>query len=132
MFQNKQIPLKAGQKGVSLYFAIVILTVLTAVLLASIGISVSQIKIISHLGDSVIAFYAADSGIEEMLKDRENPNLTGYSGYLDLNENGAEDSGDSSYEVTVTPAGTNCSAQNYCAKSIGTYQGIKRAIEIKY
>ncbi|RLC39630.1 MAG: hypothetical protein DRH33_02370 [Candidatus Nealsonbacteria bacterium] len=120
------------QKGVALYFAISILSVLTAVLLALVSISVSQIKVIGHLGDSVVAFYAADSGIEEMLKDRASPNMEGYSGYLDLNENGTSDNGDSFYEVTVVPSGAECSAQNYCVRSIGTYQGIKRAIEIKY
>ena len=120
-----------SQRGVALYLAISILSVLTAVLLALVSISVSQIKVIGHLGDSVIAFYAADTGMEKMLKDRGSPN-TSYSGYLDLNKNGTSDNGDSFYEVTVTPAGANCSAQNYCAKSIGTYQGIKRAIEIKY
>ena len=127
MFPNSQ----KFQKGVSLYFAISILSVLTAVLLALVSISVSQIKVIGHLGDSVIAFYAADNGIEEMLKDRTNPNFS-YSGYLDLNENGTSDNEDSFYEVTVVPSGAECSAQNYCVRSIGTYQGIKRAIEIKY
>jgi len=126
MFNTKKL-----QKGVSLYLTIVVLSVLTAALLSLVAISVSQIKVIWTLSDSVIAFYAADSGIEEMLKDRESPNAS-YSGYLDLNENGVQDSEDSFYEVTVTPAGAECLAQNYCVKSVGRYKKTKRAIEIKY
>jgi Tfp pilus assembly protein PilX len=125
-------PTKKFQKGVSLYLTIVILSVLTAAFLSLVTISVSQIRIIWTLGHSIVAFYAADSGIEEMLKDRESPNPS-YSGYLDLNGNGTPDNNeDAFYEVTVTASGSNCSAQNYCVKSVGRYKKTKRAIEIKY
>lgn len=121
-----------NQKGVSLYLTIVILSVLTAALLALITISISQIKIIWTLSDSVVAFYAADTGIEEMLMERESPDLS-YSGYLDLNENGQQDeTEDSFYEVTVSPTGGSCDADNFCVRSTGSYKDTKRTIEITY
>jgi len=58
---------KFDSKGVSLYLAIVVLSVLTATLLSLLGIVLSQNKAISALSDSVVAFYAADTGIEEVL-----------------------------------------------------------------
>jgi len=125
--------LKISQnKGVSLYLTIVILSVLTAALLALITISISQIKVIRTLGNSVIAFYAADTGVENMLLDWLSP-VPNYSGYLDLNNNSQQDDYDDSfYEVTVTGAGPECDAHNYCVESIGRYRNTKRAIEIKY
>lgn len=110
------------QKGVSLYLTIVVLSVLTAALLALIGISVSQIKIIWTLGNSVVAFYAADTGIERVLMNMENPS------------NIPETSlGDAKYEVEVYASTTaQCDADNYCIISTGTYKNTKRAIEITY
>ena len=123
---------KKNQKGLSLYLTIIILSVLTTAILALVSISVSQIKIILTLGDSVTAFYAADTGIEEVLVERASPDPI--SGYLDLNDNGGpDDNQDSFYDVTVKiKTDPGCSAANYCIKSIGRYKNTKRAIEINY
>jgi len=120
------------QKGVSLYLAIVIMSILSAVVLGLIALSISGIKIVSGLENSVMSFYAANTGIERMLVDKETPSPT-YSGYLDLNNNGTPDNNeDSFYDVTVTAAGPNCSANNYCVRSIGKYRDTKRVIEVNY
>lgn len=106
------------EKGVSLYLAIVILSVLTAVLLALVSISVSQIKVIWTLSDSIKAFYAADTGIEQALYQvRKEGN---YNNFLGKN-------GDSSYQVFITS-----DANGVSIKSIGNYNGTKRAIETNY
>ncbi len=105
------------EKGVSLYITIVILSVLTASLLALVGISVSQIKIIQTVGDSVIAFYAADTGIEHCLKRiRKEGNFSDFSGNI----------GGASYDVSISPG------PETIIKSTGTYRNIKRAIETRY
>lgn len=123
------------QKGVSLYLAIVIMSILSAVALGLITLSISGIKMVGGLENSVMSFYAANTGIEKMLMDRDTPTATAdyYSGYLDLNDNGASDPNeDSFYDVTVTVAGLNCDADNYCVKSIGTYRNTNRVIEVNY
>ncbi len=75
--------------------------------------------------ESVIAFYAADTGIEQVLMYKEDPILlNGHSDVLDL---GGGDQ--SSYVITVT-IGTPPS--NYLIKSIGVYKNTKRAIEVSY
>ena len=65
MYHNKIY--KNYEKGVSLIMTIFIMTIMLAIVL-SIGILLySQIKILRNIGDSVVAFYAADSGVEKVL-----------------------------------------------------------------
>ena len=108
------------QQGVSLYLTIVILSVLIAALLTLVTISVSQIKVIWAIGDSVAAFYAADTGVEHCLyRIRKEKNFDNFS--EDLNE--------ISYQVSITvfPSET-------VINSIGNYKKTKtkRAIEAVY
>lgn len=58
---------KNNQRGVSLIIIFFILTIILAVVLSISVILQSQIKIIRNIGDSVTAFYAADSGVEKVL-----------------------------------------------------------------
>jgi hypothetical protein len=110
------------QKGISVLYAVFIMSILMAISFGISAILISQIKMLGEIGHSVVAFYAADSGIEEILLNRDSP--------LNIDEttlaNGA------TYEVFVTPAGGDCLADYYCIKSIGEYQKTKRAIEINY
>ncbi len=55
------------ERGIALYLALVILAGITAALLALIVLALSQIRIVWTIGDSVIAFYAADTGMERVL-----------------------------------------------------------------
>jgi len=109
-------------KGITLYFALIILTALTGVLLALINISVSQIKITGVQGDSENAFFAADTGIERVLyaiyKEEYEPvsgKCPAYSGNLE---------GGATYEVCID------SVTSTIIRSTGAYQGIQRKIEI--
>jgi hypothetical protein len=109
------------QKGVSLYFAIVILSVLTAVLFSLITISLSQIKTIWSSGDSVTAFYAADNGIEEVLYSIYK---SGYVPILsDCPASGVLANG-ASYQVCVSDISTST------IYSKGVYKNTQRKIEI--
>jgi len=59
--QNKK------EEGVILYLTLVILAFMTSVLTVLVGLAISQTKNIWSASDSVGAFYAADTGIEETL-----------------------------------------------------------------
>ena len=114
------------QSGVSLYLAIIIMVILLAMVLGLTAILVGQMQMIREMGYSVIALSAADAGIEVVLLERGSPDETPghYDGFLD---NGA------TYEVSVTRTGTgSCTAPYYCITSIGTYERVRRAIEINY
>lgn len=133
MFNIKKIPntkyqIPNTKKGVTLYFAVVILSVIFGI---GAGLSIlifSQIRITREIGESVIAFYAADTGIEQALyKLYINPGtfpFPNFSGTV----------GQASFEVKVfLPATGNCPSppnEFYCIKSIGKYRQTQRAIEI--
>ena len=57
----------SSQKGVSLYFSIVILSILLAIVLGLGTILIGQTRMIKGMGDSVAAFYGADTGVERIL-----------------------------------------------------------------
>ncbi len=120
------------KQGVALYLTMLALAILTGSVLALSGIVVSQMKTIFTAGYSVKAFFAADAGIEQALQDRQAP-LLNYSGWLDLNGNSVFDlNQDASYSATSSPAGGQCTADNFCIWSQGIFRNIKRRIEVKY
>ena len=112
------------QKGVSLYLAIIILSIFLGISLGLSLILITQIKMIRGMEESVKAFYAADAGLEKVLLDRNNPSPISRT-YLD---NG------SSYQVFVARGeDEGCSVEfSFCIRSIGFYRGIRRAIEAFY
>jgi len=56
-----------NSRGVSLYLAILIMVVFLALALGISAILFGQIKVMTGMGDSVMAFYAADTGIEKTI-----------------------------------------------------------------
>lgn len=113
------------QKGLALYLSVIIMTIMLAIALGTSSIFLGQLDVMRGLGYSVIAFYAADAGMEKALMQRAAPFLLdGYSATL---SNGA------SYAISViSPGSGGCTASNYCIKSIGSYKKTNRAIEISY
>jgi len=121
---------KFSQKGVSLYLAIVIMIILLSAVLGVTTILVGQLRMIKEMENSVIAFYAADTGIEEVLKviihdvgvpDPRYPLVAGT--YTPV--------GGASYYVDVLSPGVGCTASLYCVQSVGIYKETRRAIEVK-
>ena len=117
------------QKGVSIYLSLMIMTILLAIALGVSTILISQQKSIKGMGNSVIAFYAADSGIEKILYDA-------FQGE-DIAANCPEDNpcqatldNGATYNVVVLPGDNpKCAGSYYCIKSVGEYKEIKRALE---
>ena len=93
-----------------------------------------QIKSIREVGDSVIAFYAADTGIETALNDLYDSNFqASYEGFLDgpLYKYNVEVTQPPTGTLPVIPVSLECTGKYYCIKSTGTYYNVKRAIEVK-
>lgn len=130
-----------NQKGVSLFLALVIMTIFLSMGLGLTAILMSQREVIRGIDYSVIALGAADTGAERaifldvMCTDSafclNNQDICdydicsgvdpGYSPFGDLDESGA------SFDVEVT---VNCGVKSI--KSTGSYQKVKRAFEIGY
>ena len=116
-----------NKKGISLLFAILILSFVLSVALGGSVIMVRQLKSLREAGHSVMALYAADTGIEEILfKDDPTGGIAKTS--LPPPLDNAE------YEVFVEAGGEgNCdSSLTFCVTSVGTYQNTRRAIEVQY
>ena len=141
-----------SQKGLSLYLAIVIMSILLAIVLGMSTILFYQLKIVGGMGNSVVAFYAADTGTERALYDENKCLLltdtlncaTFYYPPLscenDNNGDGYCDGVAVDYDTGVV--NLNISGASYEAKFVtvpsngfqskGNFQGAKRALEIHY
>jgi len=114
------------QRGVSLYLALMIMTMLLAIAFGLSAIFLGQTKMLRTMGHSVLAFYAADAGIEEVLMQRTNPSSVCTEISPCSLTNGAQ------YYLVIRTPGPDCAADNYCITSVGIYQETRRAIEITY
>lgn len=121
-------------RGVSLYIAIVIMAILLAIVLGISAILVGQIKMIREMENSVIAFYAADTGIEWILQYREDPREfpIGNRPANSCTESNPCPLGQAEYYVEAEASGWNCTANNFCIRSVGVYKETTRAIEVSY
>ena len=115
-------------KGVSLYLTIIIMSILLAIVLGLSAILISQMKMLKGIENSVVAFYAADTGIEWILQYRNDP----------INDRPADTctkldpcqlDNEAEYYIEATPLAL---PENFRIKSAGNYQKTKRAIEISY
>ena len=149
MFNIKQ------EKGVSLYVAFMIMSILLVIGFGISAILVSEIKVMRGMGRSVNAFYAAETGIEKTLYldnmqipedgDRGLCNICNVPGEWDGCQAAGSDCDPLSctnctvslydetgalrhdIEATVTTVGETSTT---IIKSVGTYKSTKRAIQI--
>ena len=120
MFEIKQ------QKGIALYYSVMVITILLAIALGLNTIFLGQVKTVRTTGYSVLAFYAADTGIEEILENRTTPNsiCTELSPCTLANN--------TQYFLVIENPGSTCSADNYCVTSVGICKEVRTGIEITY
>jgi len=128
---------KMTERGVSIYLALMIMFISLTIGLEISLVIVSQMKMIRGIGDSVIAFYAADTGIERVLYEDETCYQAG-CGLLPWNcidpVNCNEGRLTGSFSDTLLNTATyetNFYDKAVITKSIGTYNKTKRAIEAK-
>jgi len=135
----KCLNVKMKERGISLYISMAIMTILLAIVLGVSTILLGQVRMFREMGDSVIAFYAADTGIEQELREKNYLIRSGaYSNCLDLNGGGCAlagagdclidgviDPGDACYKVDYTVSPSN-------VKSIGVFKKTQRAVEVTF
>lgn len=113
-----------NQKGVIAIITILFITFLVSIVLALASIILPRLRISSEIKRSVGAFYAADSAMEWCLYRNKDPNSDGPA-----MQNG------SSYVLflsgTTNPPSPTCSSPGApSVKSIGTFQGVTRSLEV--
>ena len=117
---------KTMQRGIALYLALILMFILFSIGLGISTILISQIKVIRGLGQSVVAFYAADTGVERVLyairKESYVPPSLPDQPFTDVVlDNGA------TYTVRILDFNSITTID-----SKGTHQETRRAIEITY
>lgn len=117
-----------SQKGVSLYMALMIMTILLVIAFGISTILFSELKMLRGMGESVNALYAADTGVEKILWDTsQGIDIIAVCASPCTGNLGPE----TTYSVIVIEAGQpGCTgASFYCIKSIGTYKETKRSVQ---
>ncbi len=153
MFSN----IKNSQKGISLVLTFFIMAIILAIVFGVSAILFSEIKIIRGMGNSVVAFYAADSGIEKTFYyDRKKIPAGGERGLCDIcSECGTDCSGCNTSGDDCSPSCTDCKISYYTEfngkkyeieaivvplngffentiKSFGSYKETTRAVELTF
>lgn len=113
---------KENQRGIAVYCAVAVLSIVLAIALGVGLITAERIKMINQSGDSVRAFMIAQTGIEVAL----------YAQIEDINSPGCFLS-DTLEGATYALSCSVCGPANefLCVKSTGTYRGANRAVRIK-
>ena len=107
-----------NNKGMSIYFAVIIMSMTLAIVLGVATIVVRLSKSTAQLGTSVTAFYAADTGMERLLHECASTSECSDEGSI----SGSLDNG-SNYYVTYDNGALH-------ATSTGSYGSVKRSIFI--
>jgi len=145
------------EKGISIYMIVVLLFVLFGLAVGLSSLVLGQLTILKSMGNSITAFYAADSGAEEALYKIKQAGTDGGPD-VSINEKGFAAQGDienSFFEAlllchnnlfgsdtlceqrcplcgTDSELGSPVCIPRYCITSKGTFDGTNRAIEVKY
>jgi len=104
-------------KGISIYFAVVIMSIMLAIVLGVATIVIRLLQSTTQLGTSVTAFYAADTGIERLLYKCTTKGCSTAGTLSGGLSNGAQ------YSISYDEEAVN-------ATSTGVYNGVKRSIYI--
>lgn len=107
------------QKGVSLYLAVMMMSILLAMALGMATILFSQLKTVRGMGDSVVAFYVADTGMERAM-------------YVIKEEGVLRDLKDDPGELAMGhyEVRPEYEPEKTYIKSVGIYGGVRRAVRI--
>lgn len=111
------------QKGSTLYFAVIILFISFFIIASIASILTVQLQTLKNIGFSILAFYAADSGIERALYEGSITSPPDFSECFNSSLNHC-------YQTTTYLPDGNCQGSNYCVKSQGFFKNVQRAIEI--
>jgi alpha-tubulin suppressor-like RCC1 family protein len=122
--QKRKISLKYSQKGVTLLLAILTISLVTLIFLAIGRYFLQEFLMSKNIGDSVKAYYLAESGIEKGLfilsQLEKNPNYISFDDFGKWKDN-------SGLEFSLEIQKIN---NGYRVESLGEFNGILRKLEV--
>lgn len=127
---NKQIvKFKESEKGVTLYMSLLILSAVLAMSSAIVILMINEFKIAGDAQKSMMAVYAADSGLEITLYETRKGGTFSRTDCSGLGSLSCGVSIDPNFNSDVPcNSGTNCTQ----IKSTGTHAGFNRQIQSTY
>ena len=120
------------QKGVSIYIALMVMFILLGMTLGLTAILINQLRMYVEMEKSVVAFFAADTGMERFYYE-----IVSSGGQVQSEYTGQV--GEASYTVEFycgsqlldCPVSQTTTCGDYfCVRSVGTYKDVQRSIEI--
>lgn len=111
-----------NQKGVSLLLTLLVMIALLAIAFGVSRLSLGEVKITQDVPKSIVAYYAAEAGVERAIYEKRQNDVN-----LDIGECTVNLDNGSQYGVTVTDDGITITI-----RSVGCYQGVTRAIEVTF
>ena len=125
---------KNSRQGVAIYLAVAALSIVLAVALGVSLLSIYQEKNMNESGNSVVAFAAAETGIEWALYMAID--LTNYTticplGVCPVPAGGALGNANYSVAAVTSAESAACPAGILCIKSVGIYNGTQRVIWVQ-
>ncbi len=122
-------------RGVSLYFALLMIAALLSLGLGVSTLSVLQVQTVTGAADSVVAFFAADAGVEKGLYLENTSGTTTDISDICPESSSCDCSGKlANGQCTVVGRkggdGQCPSGVTVCIESVGSFQGTDRAIRI--
>ena len=128
---------KTSRQGIAIYLAVVTLSIVLAIALGVRLLSVYQLKNLNEAGNSVVAFAAAETGIEWALSQYYSSFIddTNYQVRCNITPNICVKKiaiGQAFYTVAETMAADDqsCPTGFLCVKSVGDYNGTQRVIKV--
>jgi len=120
---------KVNQRGSSLLITLLVIAALLGIVFGVSKLSLGETRISRDISKSLIAYYAADSGVEcQMYNDRLlSEAVCGGGANVYLN---AEHT--IFYKIIVSGTYLNGNTGPRTIKSNGTYQDVRRAVELEY
>lgn len=132
MINDKSILKKKNQRGIAVYCAAAILSIVLAIALGVGLITAERIKMLNQAGDSVKALMAAQTGAEWALYEGIDESNYSYKCPVEGEKYICDRSIDSDGNGRVVEAYLCGSAGEFlCVKSTGAYRGANRAVRIK-
>lgn len=121
---------KSSQRGVAVFLALLVMIPLLAMAIGVSIILLTQLRILREQGHSVIAFYAADTGIEKAVyEDRVVCRQTGCPGYCASGCLGLPV--DYIYSETLANGATfKFQVFSTSTQSVGIFSEVRRSIEV--
>jgi hypothetical protein len=111
-----------SEKGVILYLALIGLGAVLAIVLGIGALIVGQIKLVGGIGNAVVAFYAAEAGIERAAFENYVIGAIVPQGSLTNN---------ATYDISILdPSDPACNGTVRCIKSVGKFGGTSRAVDV--